>query len=107
MGVKVQGTDLYHRTATMGNRDVFRGDELGYKLTVLNGRRRFTGMIFATAGPTTESSGTIAVDKALNFIEGVVDTNKRLLIKNDQEASIQCFIEDLVEQRQPCRTIIE
>ena len=85
----------------------FPGDEFGYKLTVLSGLERLTGMNFATAVPTKGSSGRFAVDKVLDFIEEVGDMNERMIVKNDQEASIQYFIKDLVEQRQEGRTILE
>ena len=43
----------------------------------------------------------------MDFIEEVGDMNERMIIKNDQEARIQYFIKDLVEQRQDGRTIFE
>ena len=53
------------------------------------------------------SSGRFAVDKALDFIEEAGDMNEKVIVKNDQEVSIQYFIKDLVEQRHEGRTILE
>ena len=74
MCVRCRGRDLDHRTAVNGERGVseyafdycFPGDELGFKLVVLVGRERITGMYFGTAVPTKGSIGRIAVDRALD-----------------------------------------
>ena len=82
----------------------FPGDEFGYKLTVLVGTERLTGMKFATAVPTKGSSGKFAVDKALEFLAEVGDMDGQVIFKNDQEPSIQYFIKDMVESRVSGRT---
>ena len=113
--VKAKGKDLDHRKVVTEERGVseyafdycFPGDEFGYKLTILAGRERLTGLNFATAVPTKGSSGRFAVDKALDFIEEAGDMNEKVIVKNDQEVSIQYFIKDLVEQRHEGRTILE
>ena len=74
--VRAKGKDLDHRRAVEGVRGLpefsfdycFPGDELGYKLTVLVGRERTTGMSMATVLPSKGSTGKFAVDKALEFI---------------------------------------
>ena len=66
----------------------FPGDEFGYKLTVLVGTERLTGMKFATAVPTKGSSGKFAVGKALEFLADVGDMDGQIIIRNDQEPSI-------------------
>ena len=66
--VKAKGKDLDHRGAVDKERKLseycfdycFPGDEFGYKLTVLVGTERLTGMKFATAVPTKGSSGKFA-----------------------------------------------
>ena len=85
----------------------FPGDEFGYKLTVLVGTERLTGMKFGTAVPTKGSSGKFAVDRALDFIAEVGDMDGQIIIKNDQEPSIQYFIKDLVESRESGRSHLE
>ncbi len=85
----------------------FPGDEFGYKLTVLAGQERLGGMKFATAVPTKGASGKFAGDKCSDFIEEVEDANGRIIIKNDQEPSMQFVIEDLVEAREEGRSILE
>ena len=71
--LKPGGKDLDHRRDAGEGRGLaeysfyycFPGDEFGFKLIVLSGRERVTGMSFATAVPTTGASGKFAVDKAL------------------------------------------
>ena len=113
--VKAKGKDLDHRGAVDKERKLseycfdycFPGDEFGYKLTVLVGTERLTGMKFATAVPTKGSSGKFAVDRALDFIAEVGDMDGQVIIKNDQEPSIQYFIKDLVESRESGRSHLE
>ena len=64
-------------------------------------------MKFATAVPTKGSSGKFAVDKALEFLAEVGDMDGQVIIKNDQEPSIQYFINDMVESRVSGRTHLE
>ena len=113
--VKAKGKDLDHRGAVDKEMKLseycfdycFPGDEFGYKLTVLVGTERLTGMKFATAVPTKGSSGKFAVDKALEFLAEVGDMDGQVIIKNDQEPSIQYFIKDMVESRVSGRTHLE
>ena len=87
--------------------DCFPGDEFGYELTVVVGTERLTGMKFATSVPTKGSSGKVAVDRASDFIAEVGDMDGQIIIKNDQEPSIQYFIKDLVESRESGRSHLE
>ena len=63
-------------------------------------------MKFATTVPTKGPSGKFAVDRALDFIAEVGDMDDKIIIKNDQEPSIQYFIKDLVESRESGRSIL-
>ena len=85
----------------------FPGNELGYKWSVLVGRERNSGMQFATAVPTKGSSGKFSVDKVLEYIEEAGDSNNSIIVKNDQEPSMQYFIKDLVESRPDNKTVLE
>ena len=71
------------------------------------GTERLTGINFATAVPTKGSSGKFAVDRALDLIAEVGDMDGQIIIKNDQEPSIQYVIKDLVESRESGRSILE
>ena len=70
---EAKGKDLDHRRDAGGGRELakysfdrcFHGDEFGFKLIVLSGKERVTGMSFATAVPTKGASGNFAIDKAL------------------------------------------
>ena len=64
----------------------FPGDELGFKWTVLVGRER--GWM-ATAVPTKGASGKFSVDKCLEFFDENGDRESRIVVKTDQEPSIQ------------------
>ena len=64
-------------------------------------------MKFGKAVPTKGSSGQFAVDRALDFIAEVGDMDGQVIIKNDQEPSIQYFIKDLVESRESGRSHLE
>eukprot|EP00973_Karenia_brevis_P078292 10869995-Karenia_brevis.AAC.1 len=44
------------------------GDECGYKLTVLGGKERKTGMIMATTVPQKGGRGMFAINRCLDFI---------------------------------------
>ena len=85
----------------------FPGDELGFKLTVLVGREKVTGMFFATSVPTKGSIGRFAVDKAEDFMEELGDKTGRVIVKTDQEPAIKTFVKDLVAAREESRTITE
>ena len=113
--VRSKGKEMGHRTATDKERIIseycfdycFPGDEFGFKLTVLAGQERLGGMKFATAVPTKGASGKFATDKCLDFIEDCGDSNGRIIIKNDQEPSMQFVIDDLIAERKEGGTIIE
>ncbi len=53
------------------------------------------------------SSGKFAVDRVLDFIAEVGDIDGQIIVKNDQEPSIQYFIKDLVESRESGRSHLE
>ena len=113
--IRAKGKDMDHTSVVDKERGIseycfdycFPGDEFGYKLTVLSGCERLSGMKFSTTVPTKGSSGRFAVDKCLDFIEEVGDMNSRIIIKNDQEPSIKVFIKDLVQAREDGRSILE
>ena len=113
--VKAKGKDLDHRKDAGESRGLaeysfdycFPGDEFGFKLTVLCGKERVTGMSFATAVPTKGASGKFAVDKALEFMEEVGDMTSKVIVKTDQEPSIQYFVKDLIDSRTQGQTVVE
>ena len=113
--VRCKGKDLDHRKAVEEDRGVseyafdycFPGDELGFKLTVLAGREKVTGMYFATAVPTKGSIGRFAVDKVVDYMDELGDRNSRVIVKTDQEPAIKTFVKDLTAAREEGRTIAE
>ena len=115
ISVKCKGKDLDHRKAVSDARGVseyafdycFPGDEFGFKLVVLAGREKVTGMYLATAVPTKGSIGRFAVDKVVDYIEELGDQGGRIIVKTDQEPAIKSFVKDLVEAREEGRTITE
>lgn len=113
--VRCKGKDLDHRKSAEEDRGVseyafdycFPGDEFGFKLVVLAGREKATGMYFATAVPTKGSIGRFAVDKVIDYMDELGDRNGRVIVKTDQEPAIKTFVKDLVEAREEGRTITE
>ena len=113
--VRSKGKDLDHRKSMEEERGAseysfdycFPGDEFGYKLTVLVGKEKITGSVFASAVPTKGSSGMFIVDKAVEFVEETGDSNNTILLKTDQETSIKYFVKDFIEARVEGKTIPE
>ena len=109
--VRAKGKDLGHRKDTSCERGppavsfdcCFQGNELGYKLTVLVGRERVTGMTMAAVLPSKGSTGKFAAT-------GPCNESGDITIKTDQEAAIKCLAKALVTERGdengPC-TIVE
>ena len=95
--VKAKGKDMGHCEIKDRQRVVseycfdycFPGDEFGYKLTVLAGKERLTGMRFATAVPMKGASGKFTTDRTLNFVQEIGDHDNKIILKNDQEPSMQ------------------
>ena len=67
----------------------FPGDEFGYKLTILVGREREGKAFMATTVPTKGASGFFATERCLDFIEECGDENNHIIIRTDQEKSIE------------------
>ena len=113
--VKIKRKDLDHRTSVEAERGLseysfdycFPGDEFGFKLTVMAGKEKNTGMTFATAVPTQGSSGRFVVDKALEFVEEIGDYGNSIILKSDQEPCMEYFQKDLIEVREEGKTIPE
>ena len=113
--IKAKGKELDHRKGIEEPRGLseysfdyyFPGDEFGFKLTVLGGKERATGMQFATTVPTKGASGKFASDKAVEFMEELGDSASKIIVKNDQEPSIKYLIKDVVDSRPEGQTILE
>ena len=113
--VMAKGKELDHRKSNDEPRGLseysfdycFPGDESGFKLTVLVGKEKVTGMCFATAVPTKGASGKFAVDKAVEYMEEMGDHTGKVIVKTDQEPSIQYFVKDLIGSRPAGQTVIE
>jgi hypothetical protein len=115
--VKAKGKDLDHRKTVEGERAVneysfdycFPGNEFGYKLTVLVGRERTSGMTMATVIPSKGGSGKFVADKVMEFLAECGDQAGDIVIKTDQEPAIKYLVKDIVFERgnEPgCRTIV-
>ena len=61
----------------------------------------------ATAVPMKGGTGRFAVDKCNDFIEEMGDREGTIIVKTDQEPSIEYLIKGIVEQRPEGRTIVE
>ena len=85
----------------------FPGDEFGYRWTILVGKERSTKAWMASTVPVKGSSGKFGVDKCLEFIEENGDRDSNIIVKTDQEPSIECLMKDLIEHRVNGKTIPE
>jgi hypothetical protein len=116
--VAAKGKDLDHRKDVKEPRGLpefsfdycFPGDEFGFRLTILVGRERATGMTFATVVPEKGSKGKFVADKCLEFFVECGCRSGDIILKSDQEPAIQYLIKDLVAERgdeSGHRTIVE
>jgi hypothetical protein len=116
--VKAKGKDLDHRKVVNDERVLnefsfdycFPGNELGYKLTVLVGRERTTGMTMATVIPSKGGSGKFVADKVMEFLAECGNQSGDIIVKSDQEPAIAYLVKDIVAERgneAGCRTIVE
>ena len=115
--VRAKGKDADHRKVGNGERTLpefsfdyaFPGDELGFKLTILVGREKLTGMTMATVLPDKGSTGKFAADKAMEFMAECGCQSGDVIVKTDQEAAIKYLVKDIVFERcdeTGCRTIV-
>ena len=116
--VRGRGKDLDHRKGVEEERGLsefsfdycFPGDEFGFKLTILVGKERSTGMRMATVVPVKGTSGKFSTQKILEFIEECGDAATDIIVKTDQEPAIVLLMKDLLEERgdeRSRRTILE
>ena len=67
---------------------------MGYKLTVLVGRERNTGMTLAKVVPAKGSKGKFTGDKVMEYLGGSGNQFGDIIVKTDQEPAIKCLVED-------------
>ena len=60
----------------------------------------------ATALPNKKGMGTFSADKVKEFIEELRDTNNGIIMKSDQEETINLLLDDLVQSRAEGKTFI-
>jgi hypothetical protein len=77
----------------------FLGEELGYRLAILAGRERTTGMTFATMVLEKASKGKFVADRCLDFFVECGFRTGDITIKSDQELVIKYLVKDLVAER--------
>jgi len=115
MCVKSQGRDIGHNQDKGGERNLpeyswdycFPGDEFGNKMTVLVGKERKSKSWMAVTVPEKGGTGSFAVDKSLEFIEENGDKQGDIIVKTDQEPSIECLIKSILAARPEGKTIPE
>ena len=113
--VKAKGRDMDHSRDCGKERKLpeyswdycFPGDEFGFKWTVLVGKERASKCWMATAVPTKGASGKFNIDKCLEFNDENGDREGDIIVKTDQEPSIQYLIKDLIDDRRDGKTIVE
>ena len=113
--VKAKGKDMGHQKEGGKERKVpeyhfdycFPGDELGFKWTILVGKERISKTWMATAVPNKGASGRFGTDKCLEFSEENGDGDNNVIVKKDQEPSMEYLFKDIRDQRPEGRTIPE
>ena len=113
--VKAQGKEMPHLKGLKGERQLseyawdycFPGDEYGYKWTVLIGKEKRSQAWMAATVPSKGGTGKFGVDKCLDFIEENGDREGDIIVKNDQEVSMQYLIKDLLVERAAGKTVLE
>ena len=113
--VKAQGRDSDHQKDKGKERKLpeyswdycFPGNELGFKWTVLVGKERQSKSFMATTVPEKGRSGQFSVDKIMDFIDELGDTNRDIIVKADQENAMGHLLKVLVQERDVGKTICE
>ena len=91
--VKGRGKEMSHRKDDDdGNRGIdefhfdycFPGDEFGFRLTVLVGVERYTGMKMAVVVPTKGADGSYAARRAAELMTECGNRDTEVIIKTDQ-----------------------
>ena len=115
--IAAKGKDLDHRKDAHEARGLpefsfdycFPGNEFGYKLTVLVGRERTSGITMATIVPGKGSKGKFVADQVWDFIAECGYKSEDIVLKTDQEPAIKYLVKDMVLERgdEPgCRTLL-
>ena len=53
------------------------------------------------------STGRFTLEKMIKFVDEVGDQGQQIVVKTDQEPSIEAVVEDLVKEREDERTVVE
>ena len=77
----------------------FPGHEFGFKLTILVGRERASGMTMSTVVPMKGSTGRFAVDRVLDCMSECGRRSGDVLVKTDQEPAIEYLAKDIADAR--------
>ena len=113
--VRAKGKEMGHMRGEENERGLpeyswdycFPGDEMGYKWVVLVGRERGSKGWMATTVPMKGGTGMFAIDKCMEFVEELGDKEGTIIIKTDQENSIEYMVKGIVEARGEGKTIVE
>ena len=95
--IRGRGKETGHRRSPHSERGVdefhldycFPGDEFGFKLTVLVGVERYSGMKMATVVPTKGATGAFAARKVIELVNECGDRDAYVIVKSDQEPAIK------------------
>ena len=74
---------------------------------MLVGTEQGADCAMATAVPTKGGGNEFIADKCVEFLKENGDLEGRIITKSDQENSIRCLVEDIVQRRPESRTVVE
>ena len=85
----------------------FPGDEFGFKLTVLVGVERYTGMKLASVVPTKGATGMFAARRVVELMNECGNRDTHVIVRTDQEPAIKFLVADVLKLRTGAKTMVE
>ena len=91
--IKGKGKEMGHQRRSRDDQGLaeyhldycFPGDDMGFKVMILIGIEKYSGMKMAQVVPTKGSSGEFAARKVAELIEECGDKNNDIILRTDQE----------------------
>ena len=112
--VKGRAKEMHHRRQPHTERGVdefhldycFPGDEFGFKLTVLVGVERHTGMKLASVVPTKGATVMFAARRVVELMNECGNRDTNVIVRTDQEPAIKFLVADVLKLRTGAKTMV-
>ena len=104
--VKGRGKEMHHQRQPRDEKGLaeyhldccFPGDQLGFRLTILVGIERRSGMKMAQVVPTKGITRNFAARRVVELIEECGDRYVDVIVKTDQEPALRHLVQDVMLQ---------